>query len=112
MAPPGCSFCGKSQNQVKKIIPGPAGADVYICHECIDLCNDILKEGLPSGLGTTRLLRAPIPQTNPRVGPPCVDRNPTPIRAGGIPMEPRQAPDRVANRRANLPLAHPPRNDD
>jgi ATP-dependent Clp protease ATP-binding subunit ClpX len=47
-APPGCSLCGKSQNQVKKIIAGPAGAAVYICDECVDLCNDILKEGLPS----------------------------------------------------------------
>ena len=34
-----CSFCGKSQRQVKKLIAGPG---VYICDECIDLCNEII----------------------------------------------------------------------
>jgi len=38
-----CSFCGKSQKQVKKLIAGPG---VYICDECIDLCNDIIEEEL------------------------------------------------------------------
>lgn len=37
-----CSFCGKSQDQVKKMIAGPAG--VYICDECIEICSDILEE--------------------------------------------------------------------
>lgn len=37
-----CSFCNKSQNQVRKLIAGPAG--VYICDECIDICSDILEE--------------------------------------------------------------------
>lgn len=37
-----CSFCGKSQGQVRKLIAGPAG--VYICDECIDICADILDE--------------------------------------------------------------------
>ncbi len=36
-----CSFCGKSQREVKKLIAGPA---VYICDECIELCNDIIRE--------------------------------------------------------------------
>jgi len=36
-----CSFCGKSQRQVKKLIAGPG---VYICDECIDLCNEIIAE--------------------------------------------------------------------
>ncbi|HWP54001.1 MAG TPA: ClpX C4-type zinc finger protein, partial [Pyrinomonadaceae bacterium] len=36
-----CSFCGKSQNEVKKLIAGPT---VYICDECIGLCNDIIAE--------------------------------------------------------------------
>lgn len=39
-----CSFCGKTQNQVKKLIAGPNG--VFICDECIDLCADILEEEL------------------------------------------------------------------
>ena len=38
-----CSFCGKSQKQVKKLIAGPG---VYICDECIDLCNEIIEEDL------------------------------------------------------------------
>src|SRR5437764_175532 len=37
-----CSFCGKSQRQVKKLIAGPG---VYICDECIDLCNEIIDVG-------------------------------------------------------------------
>lgn len=41
-----CSFCGKSQKQVKKLIAGPG---VYICDECIDLCNEIIEEELTDG---------------------------------------------------------------
>ncbi|MGH1505049.1 MAG: ATP-dependent Clp protease ATP-binding subunit ClpX [Acidimicrobiales bacterium] len=41
-----CSFCGKSQKQVKKLIAGP---QVYICDECIDLCNEIIEEELAEG---------------------------------------------------------------
>jgi ATP-dependent Clp protease ATP-binding subunit ClpA len=37
-----CSFCGKSQKQVKKLVGGPGG---YICDECVDLCNEILADG-------------------------------------------------------------------
>ena len=36
-----CSFCGKGQKEVKKLIAGP---NVYICDECIQLCNDIIAE--------------------------------------------------------------------
>ena len=36
-----CSFCGKNQNEVKKLIAGPS---VYVCDECVDLCNDIIRE--------------------------------------------------------------------
>lgn len=36
-----CSFCGKSQDQVRKLIAGPG---VYICDECVELCNEILEE--------------------------------------------------------------------
>jgi ATP-dependent Clp protease ATP-binding subunit ClpX len=49
-----CSFCGKTQKQVKKLIAGPG---VYICDECIDLCNEIIIEELqePSALGLEEL---------------------------------------------------------
>ena len=36
-----CSFCGKSQREVRKLIAGPS---VYICDECVELCNDIITE--------------------------------------------------------------------
>ncbi|MCP9808064.1 ATP-dependent protease ATP-binding subunit ClpX [Cyanobium sp. HWJ4-Hawea] len=45
-----CSFCGKSQEQVRKLIAGPG---VYICDECIDLCNEILDEELVDGQANT-----------------------------------------------------------
>jgi len=43
-----CSFCGKSQDQVKKLVAGPG---VYICDECIELCNEIIEEELNEDLG-------------------------------------------------------------
>ncbi|MBI2608099.1 MAG: ATP-dependent Clp protease ATP-binding subunit ClpX [Deltaproteobacteria bacterium] len=52
-----CSFCGKSQNEVKKLIAGPT---VYICDECIDLCNDIIAEDT-TDQGTQGLGRIPKP---------------------------------------------------
>ena len=39
-----CSFCGKSQHEVKKLIAGPS---VFVCDECIDLCNDIIRDEMP-----------------------------------------------------------------
>lgn len=47
-----CSFCGKSQHEVKKLIAGPS---VFICNECVDLCNDIIKEEIKNtdGLKST-----------------------------------------------------------
>jgi len=53
-----CSFCGKSQKQVKKLIAGPG---VYICDECIDLCNDIIEEEL-SGESEVRFDELPKPR--------------------------------------------------
>ncbi|HOI38851.1 MAG TPA: ATP-dependent Clp protease ATP-binding subunit ClpX, partial [Bacillota bacterium] len=49
-----CSFCGKAQEQVKKLIAGPG---VYICDECIELCNEIIDEetGSPSGVNITEI---------------------------------------------------------
>ncbi len=43
-----CSFCGKSQHEVKKLIAGPS---VFICDECIDLCNEIIRDELPADEG-------------------------------------------------------------
>lgn len=43
-----CSFCGKSQHEVRKLIAGPS---VFICDECIALCNDIIREEIADGLG-------------------------------------------------------------
>ncbi len=51
-----CSFCGKSQKQVKKLIAGPG---VYICDECIDLCNEIIEEELTE---TTELKLEELPK--------------------------------------------------
>ncbi len=46
-----CSFCGKSQHEVRKLIAGPT---VFICDECVELCNDIIREELKSALVKTR----------------------------------------------------------
>ena len=44
-----CSFCGKSQHEVKKLIAGPS---VFVCDECIDLCNEIIRDELPPSTET------------------------------------------------------------
>jgi ATP-dependent Clp protease ATP-binding subunit ClpX len=54
-----CSFCGKSQRQVKKLIAGPG---VYICDECIDLCNEIIDEELAPPGGGVELENLPKPR--------------------------------------------------
>ena len=46
-----CSFCGKSQNEVKKLIAGPS---VYICNECIDICNEIINDDEQAETATVR----------------------------------------------------------
>ncbi|MFA9353113.1 ATP-dependent Clp protease ATP-binding subunit ClpX [Pediococcus pentosaceus] len=53
-----CSFCGKTQDQVKKIIAGP---DVYICNECVDLCKEIIDEELASENAPTEIMDVPTP---------------------------------------------------
>ena len=53
-----CSFCGKSQHEVRKLIAGPS---VFICDECIELCNDIIRE---EGAGSEA--RAPIATSSRR----------------------------------------------
>ncbi|WP_166353080.1 ATP-dependent Clp protease ATP-binding subunit ClpX [Phytoactinopolyspora limicola] len=54
-----CSFCGKSQKQVKKLIAGPG---VYICDECIDLCNEIIEEELSENPDVGGLSSLPKPR--------------------------------------------------
>ncbi len=55
-----CSFCGKTQDDVKKLVAGPG---VYICDECVDLCNDILTEEMDSsGSSKTPKVRVPAPK--------------------------------------------------
>ena len=53
-----CSFCGKSQHEVKKLIAGPS---VFICDECIDLCNDIIRDELPPEAASMREGRGDLP---------------------------------------------------
>jgi len=53
-----CSFCGKSQREVKKLIAGPT---VYICDECIELCNDIIAEEYTEDEQPARVSRVPKP---------------------------------------------------
>lgn len=53
-----CSFCGKSQKEVKKLIAGPG---VYICDECIELCNDIIAEEKEREVATKATLKVPKP---------------------------------------------------
>lgn len=61
-----CSFCGKSQEQVRKLIAGPG---VYICDECVELCNEILDEELYAAGGTAPppARREPTPEKSRRV---------------------------------------------
>lgn len=66
-----CSFCGKSQEQVRKLIAGPG---VYICDECVDLCNEILDEELFDS-------SAAAPQPVPRREQPPEKRK---VRSGGL----------------------------
>jgi len=53
-----CSFCGKSQHEVKKLIAGPS---VFVCDECIDLCNEIIRDELPPTTETTGKNELPTP---------------------------------------------------
>ena len=54
-----CSFCGKSQKQVRKLIAGPG---VYICDECIELCNEIIEEELGEAIASVEDIELPKPK--------------------------------------------------
>ena len=53
-----CSFCGKSQHEVKKLIAGPS---VFICDECIELCNDIIRDEAPADAGHAKSGKSDLP---------------------------------------------------
>jgi ATP-dependent Clp protease ATP-binding subunit ClpX len=53
-----CSFCGKSQHEVKKLIAGPS---VFVCDECIELCNEIIRDELPATTETAKKGELPTP---------------------------------------------------
>ena len=54
-----CSFCGKSQHEVRKLIAGPS---VFICDECVDLCNDIIREEVQENSTASTQDHLPVPQ--------------------------------------------------
>ncbi len=54
-----CSFCGKSQHEVRKLIAGPS---VFVCDECVDLCNDIIREEIQEKDTETTSRKLPIPE--------------------------------------------------
>ncbi len=54
-----CSFCGKSQHEVRKLIAGPS---VFVCDECVDLCNDIIREEIQEKEADTDTRKLPIPE--------------------------------------------------
>ncbi|WP_320823241.1 ATP-dependent Clp protease ATP-binding subunit ClpX [Reinekea sp.] len=53
-----CSFCGKSQHEVRKLIAGPS---VFVCDECVDLCNDIIREELQEAAPKSDSTKLPVP---------------------------------------------------
>ena len=53
-----CSFCGKSQHEVKKLIAGPS---VFICDECIELCNDIIRDEVPAESADAKATKSDLP---------------------------------------------------
>ncbi len=54
-----CSFCGKSQHEVRKLIAGPS---VFVCDECVDLCNDIIREEIQEEDSKSTTRKLPIPE--------------------------------------------------
>ena len=54
-----CNFCGKSQHEVRKLIAGPS---VYVCDECVELCNDIIREELQESSEETESRDLPTPK--------------------------------------------------
>ena len=106
-----CSFCGKSQKQVKKLIAGPG---VYICDECIDLCNEIIEEELAEA-GEVKLDELPKPaEIHDFLDQYVVGPDPDQAHALGGGLQPlqahpgrRQGPRRRRRRRRAGQVEHP-----
>ena len=75
-----CSFCGKSQHEVRKLIAGPS---VFVCDECVELCNDIIREELEERAERTRD-KLPKPQEIKKVLDEYVIGQERAKRIGGI----------------------------
>jgi ATP-dependent Clp protease ATP-binding subunit ClpX len=104
-----CSFCGKSQHEVKKLIAGPS---VFICDECIELCNDIIRDEIaaePSG--ANRQARAAGAEGNPRHPRPVRDRagfgEEDPRRGGLQPLQAHPPPGKGQRRGRTGEEQHP-----
>jgi len=103
-----CSFCGKSQKEVKKLIAGPT---VYICDECIELCNDIIAGRGQPGQRARQLLRPEAPRDQVVsldqyvVGQETAKKNPLGGRAQPLPAHRNQS---VVGRRRATESEHPP----
>jgi hypothetical protein len=87
-----CSFCGKSQNEVRKLIAGPT---VFICAECVELCTDIISEENKSSLVKSR---DGIPTERDPPGPRRLRHRSGPCQEGVVGRRPQslqaaQAPD-------------------
>ena len=112
-----CSFCGKSQHEVRKLIAGPS---VFICDECIELCNDIIREeGAAAESARTDRNKLPTPHEKHRSPAPAHegvrDAAARPAREAGAPvrgeydqawfaplLDPEQLRRHVAQRQAGV----------
>ena len=79
-----CSFCGKSQHEVRKLIAGPT---VFICDECVELCNDIIREETKAGIAkipTIKRINTFFPASSPGAANPNCSRTCSPATAQHI----------------------------
>jgi hypothetical protein len=97
-----CSFCGKSQHEVRKLIAGPS---VFICDECVELCNDIIREEMQeSGVGE-RGQAAQAAEINAILDEYVIGQEARQEGALGRGLQPLQAPRRPRPRRRRRDLA-------
>ena len=106
-----CSFCGKSQHEVRKLIAGPT---VFICDECVELCNDIIREETKSGAGQDARRRADA--AGDLQGPRRLCDRPGPRQARALGRGPQSLqaarPRRQGRRRRARQVEHPARRPD